>query len=282
MGELVDAGAGVGVLPPGVPESPDGRHALVPVGATWVRVERLAGRDVIAPWISDRMKVLRRMRAESEDDDDDDEDVRTIHVRYTADGERHFPFHEAVTHMFETEMVDFAVQGPRTTLWRLRAVARSGGGPISRHFRWVREAEIPAGDRSIYEHAVYSRALEHRACFDGLNLPNLALVETLVRRLQLIEEAHVESPTAPSYEGAEFFAGHGERRGGALVAPTLREHVAGRLKDEAIIMKERCKVRESRTLGGGGGPKGDTKGGGLARRRSPPQGSDDGQRAGGR
>ena len=83
-------------------------------------------------------------------------------------------------------------------------------------------------------------------CYDGLQISNLACFELLVRRLQHIEQAHIECPTAPDYSGAEHFMGSQERRGGALVAPGLAQHVAGRFRDDASIAKELRKAREAR------------------------------------
>ncbi len=74
--------------------------------------------------------------------------------------------------------------------------------------------------------------------------------------MQLHESAVAESPEAPSYEGAQHFLGTGDRRGGALVAPSLTAHVASELGREAAIMKEKRKVREAKAAGGRGGGKG--------------------------
>eukprot|EP00974_Lingulodinium_polyedra_P095926 9298043-Lingulodinium_polyedra.AAC.1 len=63
-------------------------------------------------------------------------------------------------------------------------------GPIARHTRWVRESGIPHTDRCIHEHEILSRFFELAATYDGLSLPNLASVELLARRLQLIEHSH--------------------------------------------------------------------------------------------
>ena len=41
--------------------------------------------------------------------------------------------------------------------------------------------------------------------------------------------------------------GTGERKGGALVAPALRSHVASELGKEAAILKEKRKAREARS-----------------------------------
>ena len=56
-----------------------------------------------------------------------------------------------------------------------------------------------------------------------------------------------ENPASPSFEGASHYMGTGERKGGALVAPALRSHVASELGKEAAILKEKCKAREARS-----------------------------------
>ena len=88
--------------------------------------------------------------------------------------------------------------------------------------------------------------LDIAATRDMLNLKNMAWVEYALRRLQLIEEAVNEDPNNPTYEHARHYMGAEERKGGALMAPSLRAHVAAELGREAAILKERRKVREAR------------------------------------
>jgi hypothetical protein len=66
------------------------------------------------------------------------------------------------------------------------------------------------------------------------------------RRMQLTEQAHLESPSAPSYDAAEHYLGVPERRGGALLAPALHRHVAARLRDETAVLKEKRKAAKAR------------------------------------
>ena len=87
--------------------------------------------------------------------------------------------------------------------------------------------------------------------FDGLNIANLASFELIVRRRQLIAEAHAYSPAAPTYEAADHFLQVGRRPGGAIVTQTLTKHVAEKLHQEGQILKERGKLREEK--GGKGG-----------------------------
>ena len=73
-------------------------------------------------------------------------------------------------------------------------------------------------------------------------------MELVVRRRQLLAEAHVANPAAPSYEGGDYFLGAGRTASGAVIAPALTSHVSDRLRGDAAIQKERRKIAENRTL----------------------------------
>ena len=68
----------------------------------------------------------------------------------------------------------------------------------------------------------------------------------MLRRVQLIEEVHLEDPQNPNWEQADLFMGDDAKKGGALVAPSLRAHVASELQREAQILKERRKAKEAK------------------------------------
>jgi hypothetical protein len=145
------------------------------------------------------------------------------------------------------------LEGPRTVEWLVNTVAQStGAGFASRHHRWIRESGIAVTDRSTFEHQLLSKVLESAIAVDRVNVMNMMSMELLCRRIQLIEEVHAENPQQPSWEGAGLFMGWSERRGGALLAPSLRSHVAGKMAADSAIQKEKRKARESR--------KGDGKG----------------------
>ena len=128
------------------------------------------------------------------------------------------------------------------------------------------QSRIPDGDRAIYENEVLSRILDTAVVFDALNISNLACFELLVRRKQLLAEAHSFNPSSPSYEGADHYMGTTYRPGGAIVVPELSEHVAKRLEQESKILKEKRKQAELKGKGKGKtkepAPKPAPKGGG--------------------
>ena len=130
----------------------------------------------------------------------------------------------------------------------LEAYLREGTPPRAHHSRWREASGIDRADRSRFEHETLCSILESALVYDQLNVPSLASMELLIRRVQLIEDAHSGNPLHPSYERSHHFLGRpiGER--GAVVDPALSSHVAQRLQAEAAVAKERRKQREERTL----------------------------------
>ncbi len=252
----------VGMPPPGsqlrlgdilnVPAAlePDGDPCYLPVHGEDVKV---LAYYVLAEerkdFVDMRLQDIRGFRA-SEDligVDAIGDDVRTMPIkRREVTGERFFPFESAVSAMREEEFSDWPIEGPRTTKWLGANILRSAPGPIARHHRWIKDADIPFTDRSRFEHHVLSEVLERAVTYDCLQVSNPASFEIVSRRLQHIEQAHIENPNAADYSGAEFFMGSAERKGGALVAPALALHVASEFRDEASIAKEQRKAREHR------------------------------------
>ena len=195
-----------------------------------------------------------------------DEDVRTLSVKFGVDGSRRRTFRESLEEMEEAPFDDWPLEGPRTCQWVVREISRLAEGPRAQHSLWLRGSKIPDGDRAGYEDAVLAQILETAVTYDALSVVNLACMELLVRRRQLLAEAHVGNPSAPSYEGGEYFLGAGRTAAGAVIAPALTNHVAEKMRADASIQKERRKLAETRTLpspkkpakgagrGGGGGP----------------------------
>jgi hypothetical protein len=173
------------------------------------------------------------------------DDPRTIAVPTGAAARS---FADAAREMTEDKGLALPLTGPRTVSYFVQSVVSSGhGGLLTRYDRWLRESGVSPGSAVAFEHQLISRALEMGAIVDGINLMNVSMAELLTRRLQNIEEAVIENPSQPSFEGSEHYLGVSERKGGAIVAPSLKQHVASELAKEAAIMKERRKAREAKS-----------------------------------
>lgn len=254
--------------PPGHPV--DGDLGLMQIedgdGDTKPRlIHRMRVEDV-PDWCDSRIAAARATEGAEGNDRYAGDDVRTMEVRYGVSGEWQRGFKESVAEMTQVEFDDFPLE-PRTALPYIKAVASIAESAFGQHLNWVAQSRIPEGDRSVHENEVLSRALDLAVTYDCLQVSNLASFELLIRRKQLIAEAHSYNPSAPSYEGADHFMGTSFRPGGAIVVPELSEHVAKKMHQESQILKEKRKAAEYKGKGRGGKPiptpKADAKGGGA-------------------
>ena len=172
----------------------------------------------------------------------DARDLRVLPIRFDAQGQRRRDFAEAVGLMSQDKVPggELQLQGPATTLDVLKGLSSRNLTPITDHERWIRSQEITRNDRSIYEMEVLSRVIEALVMVDQVNLPNLKGGELLLRRWQLIKEAHRISPMAPDYSASDHFMGWPQESG---VNPALSKHVSEQLKDQAAIGKEARKAK---------------------------------------
>ncbi|CAK0882704.1 unnamed protein product, partial [Prorocentrum cordatum] len=146
-------------------------------------------------------------------------------------GQRFRPYSDGVGLLEEPTWKDFAIQGPRTNLRLCKFIRDQGCVPRARTEKWTRDAQIPDNDRVNHEHDSLMEILEWAITHDELDVSALASFELRARRVQLLEEAHTANPTAPRYEGNEYFRA-------AAVVPQLTSHVALQLQGEGQIQKD--------------------------------------------
>ena len=176
------------------------------------------------------------------------DDARTLPAKFNVRGQLQRDFTDAVAQMMEEAAQEgWPVSGPRT-LPLLESYTRMGCAPRQHRQQWVTQANIPKEDRSRYERETLCALLDIGSTYDQLNMPSLACMELASRRVQLIEDARRLNPSAPSYEGANYFMGSAVGDQGAIVVSALSSHVASRLQADASVAKERRKQREERAL----------------------------------
>lgn len=241
-------------VPPGA--AVDGDHALVHVQNTegvdcTVRAVKCKKDDLDAT-CEVIIEQCRSAISKYGEDNEAAADVRTLSIKYNVNGERYRNFKSSIDDMRMTEFDDFPLE-PRTACDYLRAVGEVAESCYGQHLAWVQTSRIPEGDRAIWENETLSRAIDLGIRYDCLNVVNLASFELLIRRKQLIAEAHVQSPLAPSYEGSDYFMGMKYRPGGGIVVPALTEYVAKRMHEDSQVMKEKRKLREAKDTKGGKG-----------------------------
>lgn len=173
-------------------------------------------------------------------------DLRVLPIQFDPQGNRRREFSQAVSNLVDgvPQGGGLQLEGPATCLNIAKSLRDQNLTPTTFHEYWLRSAEIPKGDRSVYEHECLSRILESMITVDQLNICALQGAELICRRMQVIREAHRVSPSAPDYSSADHFMGWKWRRGAHEVDATLAAHVANELKNESQIMKEARNARE--------------------------------------
>ena len=219
-------------------------------------------------------------------------DARLLDVKMKF-GRRHRDWQEVAEDISEIAMADWPIEGPRSALWVARFLADSGrGGPEAYHKWWRVTAKLGLHDWGVSEHMQNMRFLHLAGTYDQLDLANLAIIEAIARRIELIEYQYRErtrdgirsaglgTGASPAIAGAlalggeeaDLFDGVGKVAGGACVAPQIVEFVAQELEKSAKIDKQARKARDEKVLmkitppadttsPPGDGGKGDGKGG---------------------
>ena len=196
----------------------------------------------------ERIRLARESVSCHGDDTCAADDVRTLSILYGANGERNRNFRDSVKEMKQVEFDDFPLS-LRTCQAYVKAVSDASECCYAQHLAWVQQTRIPDGDRAVYEDEVLSKVVDTAIRYDGLNIVNLASFELIVRRKQLLAEAHVLNPSAPTYEAADFFMDNKYRPGGGIVVPALTQQVAQRMHEESQVMKEKRKLIEAKGSG---------------------------------
>lgn len=237
--------------PPGLPTLGDFglMNVLDGGGNNRVVLIKQINQEEVGAFCEERIQLARSSEAVEVDDVYAAEDIRTMSIRYLANGERRRAFKESVGEMSVVDMEDFPYT-PRTCLEYLQAISTVAESVYGHHLSWVQQSKIPEGARAIYEDQVLSQILDAAISYDCLQVSNLACFELLVRRRQLLAEAHSHDPMAPNYQGADYWMGSKYKHGGAIVINALTEHVARRLQADSQILKEKRKLEEAKKLKG--------------------------------
>ena len=178
-------------------------------------------------------------------------DLRTLAVKYDSAGKRFRDFRESALLLTETPFADWEVKGPRTVKWLVEQLMKDQLTPMRRHQWWRQLLRLTPRDEGVGEHELISRMLEAAMTYDQVNVSELSFFELALRRYQLIEEQYSrrleESELGKDQVDRAFehnlFLGSDRTSGRSLVSPKLQEWIAGKLRDEAAILKERRKGR---------------------------------------
>ena len=195
-------------------------------------------------------------------------DARVLPLTFTKGGKRWRQWLDVSETIQEVAADEWPVSGPRTTTWVTNFFVRRAVGPEDHHRWWMTTCRLNNSDWGVAEHGQCCRYLEVAGAFDQLDLPNIAMIELVSRRLQTIEFQYRErirraessmvfgagvSPTvagsvAMSAEEADLFDGAERVHLTLCCAPALVKYVTSQLKDESMIAKEARKAREEQQM----------------------------------
>eukprot|EP00972_Heterocapsa_arctica_P022298 3278942-Heterocapsa_arctica.AAC.1 len=76
--------------------------------------------------------------------------------------------------MKEVAFTDWPVPGPRTASWCVGFLNRRGGGPMDHHKWWVSTNRLFPDMWGVSEHESILKCLDNVACYDYLDVLNIA------------------------------------------------------------------------------------------------------------
>ena len=131
--------------------------------------------------------------------------------------------------------------------------------PEDYHRQWRTRHGLSGVDWGVTAHASALRAVALAGCCDQLDLPNLSVIEHLLRDGQMVEyhyknvEREKEDKlrrdkkvTGPTIDESELFLGVGKSAYESMICPDLTDWIAKQLERDANIIKSTRKAREER------------------------------------
>ena len=178
---------------------------------------------------------------------------------YDVSGHPHREYLETVKLLPKDNVSSWPLTGPRSTRWVTQFIsAQCHTGPTGRLHQFMSLTKLTFQDKYISECSVICKALELAIGFDQLKVTDLASVELLCRRLQLIEEKYRfrmpqmeggSNAAGPEQDHSLFMglgAGTAVGRLSVMVMPALSTYIGEELAKEAAVTKGRVKAHELR------------------------------------
>ena len=191
-------------------------------------------------------------------------DARTMPVvSRKGDQKRERTWQDVCETVSEELIDDFGVKGPRTALWCIRFLQRQQMHPDDYHARFRLRHKLTPGDWGVLQHGIALRAIALAGCQDQLDLPNLAVIESLVREAQMSEyyykqierDEHEKSrgqdkknSRGLALDEVEYFQGTDKTAYDSMICPALAEWIAKQAERDSSIAKQTRKAREERAL----------------------------------
>ena len=172
-------------------------------------------------------------------------DARVLEVDYNAAGERYKDWKQLVLEAKDYSFSDWPLEGPLSTAHLLRHFGKFGGDPKRWLSEWMRVRQVSDSDRVAFEMRTLIDCLFTAGSYDQLNVPSLACMEIISRRVQGIVDAYsAGSPGNPDWSNTRVITGY--KGAEDAISPALRTWAARRSKEEVDLAVSRARVRDHR------------------------------------
>jgi len=166
-------------------------------------------------------------------------------------------FIEGAKECVEVAAKDWPVEGPRTMSWILKYYRRRGKEPTDHSTFWKQvTTKLDEGAYGVEEHFALSEIIRDAIEYDQLDVCNLASMERIGRRIQMIEyhwrakadlKRVLETPDGKLDPlTKDLFAGNRSETGILLVAPEMLQYLKKETTEETDKAKAERKLREER------------------------------------
>ena len=188
-----------------------------------------------------------------------EEDFRVFPLVTDVTGRQRRDFFITARELTEATVSDWPLTGPRSMRWCLSFIGdQCNTGPSGRMQQFMSLCKLTFSDKYVSEYAVLCKIVEYAVQYDQLRVSNLACMELVSRRLQLIEEKYrFRMPQMEGQAGVtdpendhSLFMGLGTAattgRQSIMVMPELSSFIGEELAKEAAISKGKLKAHELR------------------------------------
>ena len=172
-------------------------------------------------------------------------DARTLFVDFDEQNVRYKEWRQVVQECVDYNYEDWPHSGPATVHHLLKHFLKYGGDPKQWLELWCRQKGIADQDRVKHELRCLMEVFQLAGTYDQLNLPVLASMETVARRVQCIVDAYaVGGASNPDWGNAKLFTGYVGPDD--LVMPQLKTWAARKGKEEVELYQARNRMKELR------------------------------------
>ena len=224
----------------------NGELGFVNVGGRWTFARMLdqAAREKLSRPSDNKPPIQLAQSSEPEKlVEQSESDARTLYVDFDDQGIRYKEWRRAVQESRDYSYQDWPHEGPTTVLHLLKHMQKFGGDSRQWLQLWARQRGVYDSDRVMHELRCLTDVIYFGATYDQLNLPVLASMEVIARRVQSIVEAYASGPPGnPDWSNSKLFTGY--QGPDDLVSPSLRSWAARKGKEEVEISQARARMRE--------------------------------------